>query len=757
MKQKVSDYIADYIAEWGIRDVFTVTGGGAMHMNDAFGHHPKLHCTYQHHEQACAMAAEAYARMDNRMAAVCVTTGPGATNAITGVLGCWMDSIPMLVFSGQARYATTVAASGLKLRSMGVQECNIVPVVTSITKYAQMIIHPEDIRYHLEKALYMAVNGRPGPVWLDIPLDVQGAVIDTEKLRGYDPQENPKEKPAEISQDIIQQILDKIEKSRRPVLFPGNGVRLAGAMDDFQKLVNILGVPVITGMSSVDAMESEHPYFAGRSGGTGTRPGNFALQNSDVLLSIGNRQGFAQTGFQYQDWARESFTILNDIDENELKKPNLHVSLPVVGDAGELIRKLICEAERRGADEKHPLFQGEDWVHQCQIWKQKYPVVTAKHYETIEESCTNIYAFYEELSKAMHEGETLMVSVGTSRVAGSQAFQVKKGQRFITNPNTASMGFCLPAATGICVAQPGKSVVCVTGEGSLQMNLQELQTIWQNRLPVKLFVINNQGYHSIRQTQQSYFEPPLVGVGAESGDLSFPDLSKIIPAYGFSYRAVHAAEELPETLHQVLEETGASVCEVFVTKYQKTEPKTSAKKLPDGSMVSAPLEDMYPFLSKEELENKIATFTGGRAAEEIVFGEITTGASNDIEQATKIARAMITRYGMSDDFDMVAMETVTNQYLGGDASLACSADTQNEIDRKVVELVKREHEKAKKILLDNRQKLDELSNYLYEKETITGDEFMAILNGEAKKETNTETKIESGAEKKEADADEQTI
>lgn len=611
MKQKVSDYIADHIAEWGIRDVFTVTGGGAMHMNDAFGHHPKLHCTYQHHEQACAMAAEAYARMDNRMAAVCVTTGPGATNAITGVLGGWMDSIPMLVFSGQARYATTVAASGLKLRSMGVQECNIVPVVTSITKYAQMIIHPEDIRYHLEKALYMAVNGRPGPVWLDIPLDVQGAVIDTEKLRGYDPQENPEEKPAEISQDVIQQILDKIEKSRRPVLFPGNGVRLAGAMDDFQKLVNILGVPVITGMSSVDAMESEHPYFAGRSGGTGTRPGNFALQNSDVLLSIGNRQGFAQTGFQYQDWARGSYTILNDIDENELKKPSLHVSLPVCGDAGDLIRKLICAAKLRGSDETNPLFKGRDWIRQCQVWKQKYPVVTAKHYETVEEGCTNIYAFYEELSKAMQEGQTLMVSVGTSRVAGSQAFRVKKGQRFITNPNTASMGFCLPAATGICVAQPGKPVVCVTGEGSLQMNLQELQTIWQNRLPVKLFVINNQGYHSIRQTQQSYFEPPLVGVGAESGDLSFPDLSKIIPAYGFSYRAVHAAEELPETLHQVLEETGASVCEVFVTKYQKTEPKTSAKKLPDGSMVSAPLEDMYPFLSKEELEENMFTETNG--------------------------------------------------------------------------------------------------------------------------------------------------
>ena len=498
-------------------------------------------------------------------------------------------------------------------------------------------------------------------------------------------------------------------------------------MDDFQKLVNILGVPVITGMSSVDAMESEHPYFAGRSGGTGTRPGNFALQNSDVLLSIGNRQGFAQTGFQYQDWARGSYTILNDIDENELKKPSLHVSLPVCGDAGDLIRKLICAAKLRGADETNPLFKGRDWIRQCQVWKQKYPVVTAKHYETIEESCTNIYAFYEELSKAMQEGQTLMVSVGTSRVAGRQAFRGKKGQRFITNPNTASMGFCLPAATGICVAQPGKPVVCVTGEGSLQMNLQELQTIWQNRLPVKLFVINNQGYHSIRQTQQSYFEPPLVGVGAESGDLSFPDLSKIIPAYGFSYRAVHAAEELPETLHQVLEETGASVCEVFVTKYQKTEPKTSAKKLPDGSMVSAPLEDMYPFLSKEELENKIATFTGGRAAEELIFHSITTGASNDIEQATKIARAMISRYGMSDDFDMVAMESVSNQYLGGDSSLTCSFETQTMLDKKVVELVRKQHEKALKILQDNIGKLHELAQYLYEHETITGEEFMKIL------------------------------
>ena len=544
MKQKVSDYIAEYIAQWGIQDVFTVTGGGAMHMNDAFGHHPKLHCTYQHHEQACAMAAEAYARLGNKMAAVCVTTGPGATNAVTGVLGGWMDSIPMIVFSGQARYATTVEASGLPLRSMGVQECNIVPVVKPLTKYAHMVIRPEEIRYHLEKALYLAVNGRPGPVWLDIPLDVQGAVVETDELPSYDPSENPEQKPAEISQEIIDQILDKIQSSSRPVLSPGNGVRLAGASEEFHQLAELLGVPVVTGMSSVDAMEYDHPLFVGRSGGTGTRPGNFALQNSDVLLSIGNRQGFAQTGFQFQDWARESYTILNDIDENELKKPSLHVSLPVCGDAGELIRKLIRSARIRGASEEKPLFQGQAWREQCLLWKEKYPVVTEKHYETAEEGCTNIYAFYEELSKAMKEDQNLMVSVGTSRVAGSQTFKVKKGQRFITNPNTASMGFCLPGAIGVCIASGKKPVVCVTGEGSLQMNIQELQTIIHNRLPVKLFVINNQGYHSIRQTQQTYFGEPLVGVGEESGDLSFPDLSRLGPAVSYTHLTLPTNREV---------------------------------------------------------------------------------------------------------------------------------------------------------------------------------------------------------------------
>lgn len=605
MKQKVSDYVADYLARWGIRHIFTVTGGGAMHMNDSFGHHKMLRCIYQHHEQACAMAAEAYARVENRMAAVCVTTGPGATNAITGVLGGWMDSIPMIVFSGQARLATTVGSTGLKLRSMGIQECDIVPMVSSITKYAVMIKKPEQIRYHMEKALYFAVHGRPGPVWLDVPLDIQGACIETDILKGFSPEEEDVEIIKEIPEGIIKTVLAKIRESRRPVLFPGNGVRLSGAIEEFHELAEVLGVPVVTGMSSVDAFEWAHPLFTGRNGGTGDRAGNFAVQNSDVLLSMGCRQSFVQTGFQYESWARHSYTILNDIDENELKKPNLHVSLPVAGDAGEFIRKLLAEAKSQGATVKAPLFEREDWRKQCRNWKMSYPVVQREYYGKTPDNRTNIYAFYEELSKEMKENAKLVVSVGTARVAGSQAFRVKKGQRFITNPNTAAMGFCLPALTGVCTALPDEQIVCVTGEGSFQMNIQELQTIRQNRLNAKVFVINNHGYHSIRQTQTSYFQAPLVGVGEESGDLSFPDLKKLIPAYGYTYFSCSESEKLGETIRKVLDAPGQAVCEIFVTKYQKTMPKTASKKLADGKMVSAPLEDMYPFLPREELKKNM--------------------------------------------------------------------------------------------------------------------------------------------------------
>ena len=605
MRQKVSDFIADFVADAGIRDIFTVPGGLAMHMNDSFGHHPRIRCTYQHHEQACAMAGEAYAKYSGKMAGVCVTAGPGATNAVTGVLGCWMSSIPLIVFSGQTRVATSVASTNLPLRSRGIQECDIVDVVKPITKYAVKITNPEEIRYHLGRAVYLARHGRPGPVWLDIPLDVQGGSIETDTLRAYDPEEDADQKNPVIPDAVVSEIVDRLAAAKRPVLFPGFGVRLAGAHDAFVLMAELLGVPVVTGVSSVDAMDYDHPLYVGRCGGTGDRAGNFAVQNSDVFFSEGCRLSYSQTGFKTESWAREAYKILSDIDINEVKKTDLRADLPVAADALELTEKIIAEARRRGATKEHPLNGEDGWRELCRTWKARYKAVSEEHYRVLEEGRTNIYAFYDKLSDALPEDAAIMVSVGTSRVVGSQTFRIKKGQRFITNSNTASMGFDLPAIVGISRAEPGKTVVCVTGEGCLMMNLQEFQTLRQNHIPFRLFVVNNEGYHSVRQTQSGFFKTSLVGVGEESGDLSFPDLGLLAPAFGLSYRACHSPEDLSDAIRETLESEESCICEIFVTKKQFTEPKISSRKLEDGSMVSAPLEDMYPFLPREELRENL--------------------------------------------------------------------------------------------------------------------------------------------------------
>ena len=535
----------------------------------------QIRCTYHHHEQACAMAAEAYARVAGRPAAVCVTAGPGATNAVTGVLGGWMGSVPMLILSGQTRYATGVEATGLKLRSRGIQECDITSIVRPITKYAQLVRKPEEIRYHLERAIFAARAGRPGPAWLDIPLDVQGASVETETLPAFDPEEDADLLPPEIPDTVITQIANRLEVAERPVFFPGNGVRLAGVHKEFLELVDLLGVPVVTGVSSVDAIPGAHPLFTGRCGGTGDRAGNFAVQNSDLFLSVGCRQSFSQTGFKTESWAREAFTIMVDADPEEIRKPNLHVSLPVVGDAGAFIRALLAEVKRRGASKEKPLSSASDWRERCTVWKERYPVVTEEHYKILEPGRTNIYAFYRELTKAFPENAVLIASCGTSRVVGSQVWQPKAGQRFITNSNMASMGFDLPVIIGASR-------------------------------------VNNEGYHSVRMTQSGFFKTSLVGVGEESGDLSFPDLKCLVPAFGFRYTSCGDPDGLAETIREVLDAEEPTVCQIFVTKLQKTLPKTSSRKLEDGSMVSAPLEDMFPFLPREELrENMIIPLDEG--------------------------------------------------------------------------------------------------------------------------------------------------
>lgn len=602
MKVRVSDYIAEKIADSGITDVFSVTGGGSMYLNDSLGHFPRLHCLYQHHEQACAMAAEAYARVDGRPAAVCVTSGPGAVNAMTGVLCAWMESIPMLVLSGQVRYAVTVRSTGLPIRTMGIQEYDVTKASSAMTKYAVMVEKKENIRYELEKALYRMRTGRRGPVWLDIPLDVQSGMIEPEELTPFDPAEDGTEEVRGIPDETVDRIIGKLKEAERPVLFAGFGVRASGSWEMFRKLVRLLDIPVTVGASSVDLLPYGDPDYVGVSGVAAGRAGNFALQNSDVYLSLGSRQSISQTGFDYKDWARGAYTILNDLDENELKKPNLHVSLPVVGDVRELIEKLTERLLAEGCSEDRPLFRNQEWKKCCADWKERYPVVTATEKAERPDGCGNIYAFYDALSDALGEGEYLAVSCGTSRVAGTQAFRVKEGQRFFTNSQTASMGYGLPAAVGLSISGGRKCVTLVTGEGSLMMNLQELQTIAGNRLPIRIFVICNGGYHSIRQTQKNFFGGEYVGIGPESGDLSFPKLSAVSEAFGLNYTACRSNATMKEDVEKALSMQLPCLAEVRVSSEQATEPKASSRRLADGTMVSSPLEDMAPFLSREELK-----------------------------------------------------------------------------------------------------------------------------------------------------------
>lgn len=664
MKKRLSDYIADRLVEAGICQIFTVTGGGAMHLNDALGHKEGLHCLYNHHEQASAMAAEAYARIHNRIAALCVTTGPGGTNAITGVVGGWLDSIPMLVLSGQVRYDTTARWSGVGIRAMGDQEFDICKSIDCMTKYSEMVIDPERIRFCLEKALYLSQSGRPGPCWLDIPLDVQSAQIETEELVGFDPAayeaggtgwgtlaaqedygvpedfagmgEKRQILPPPVSRETALAVIEKIRSAKRPVLNAGNGIRIGRAFEVFERVVRKLGIPVITGWDSEDLMCDDDPLYVGRAGNMGDRPGNFAIQNSDLVFSVGSRLSIRQVGYNYATWARGAYVIVNDIDEEELKKPSVHSDMQIHADAKELLVQMdkvldeimsVAKAASGGSQTAedtstpHPaLFTGGQglpgmtWNETCRMWKEKYPVVQPKHFDHSDEEPANVYAMIKEISSRLDEGQITVVGNGSACVVGGHAWVIKTGQRFITNSATAAMGYDLPAAIGVwaasrdqeCYCQgdrvTGQDLILLTGDGSIQMNLQELQTIIHHEMNIKIFLINNGGYHSIRQTQKNFFGKPLVGIGVDSGDLSFPSMEKIAAAYGYPYVGVHHNSELAEAVEQTLAMDGPVICEVFVSQDQNFEPKSSAKRLPDGTMVSTPLEDLSPFLPDEEVD-----------------------------------------------------------------------------------------------------------------------------------------------------------
>lgn len=603
MKQRLADYVADFLVEHGVTDCFSVVGGGAMHLNDALGHKEGLKVTYNHHEQACAIAAEAYARLDNRIAAVCVTTGPGGTNALTGVVGGWLDSIPMFVISGQVRYDTTARyamqfTDGMPLRAMGDQEYDIVKSVEPMTKYATMIEDPMQIRYALEKGWHLATTGRPGPVWIDIPVNYQGGYIETDDLQGYDPSEDDALLPPPVEQEVIDVILEKIKNAKRPVFHAGYGIRLSGGYEAFRKVMEKLNIPVVTYWNAVDLIEDEHPLYCGRAGNMGDRPGNWAIQNADLILAVGTRISIRQVGYNWKTWARAAEVIMVDIDQAEMKKPTLHVEMPVWADAKDFLTKLNDRA-------KAPVNIGGEWLATCQRWKKEYPAVLPRQWEENGETA-NVYAFVRYLSSQLPENSLTAVSNGACCVVGNQAYVIQKGSRMANNSAIASMGYGLPAAIGTCIGGRRRTTICLEGDGSIMMNLQELQTVLTNNLPIKLFLINNNGYHSIRITQTNLFSNHCkVGIGPESSDLSFPDFEKIAKAFGYSYFSAHSNEEMKQVVDEALRMDGSVFCEIFTDTNQVWEPKSSTRRLEDGTLVSPPLEDLAPFLPREELERNM--------------------------------------------------------------------------------------------------------------------------------------------------------
>lgn len=595
MKIKVAKYIANFMAENGITHVFTVTGGGAMHLNDAFGHHAEMKCIYNHHEQASAIAAEGYTRLTGKLALTCVTSGPGGTNAITGVLGGWLDSIPMFIISGQVKRETTTWASKVPLRQLGDQEFNIVSSVSSMTKYAKMITDPNEIRFHLEKAIYLSMNGRKGPVWLDIPLDVQAAIVETEDLHGFYPNDIESENPI-YDKDITAKILDKIKQSKRPVILAGSGIRLGEAYDEFIQVVDKLKIPVVTAWNSHDLLWDEHPLYCGRPGTVGTRGGNFIVENSDLLIVLGCRLNIRQISYNYKDYAKNAYKIIVDIDENELKKPTISPDLPIWANVKDVLSDILTYDYIPNLEEHYR------WLRWCRNINEKYPAVLPRYYDS--ESPVNPYAFINKLFEQLNEGDNIVAGNGSACVITFQSAIIKKNQRLFTNSGCAAMGYGFPAALGACVATGGKRVICIDGDGSFQMNIQELQTIVYNGFNIKIVYLNNNGYLSIKQTQTNLFEPPLVGV-CDGNGVSFPDIKKIAGAYGISYVKIDNIKEAEKSIREVLDSEGPVICEVILDQNQNFEPKLSSKVLPDGKIVSPPIDDMFPFLDKNEYaENK---------------------------------------------------------------------------------------------------------------------------------------------------------
>ena len=635
MKIKLSNYVSQFLVDNNIKDCFMVTGGGAMHLDDALGHQEEINCIFNHHEQACAIAAEGYTRLTGKLAAVCVTSGPGGTNAITGVIGGWLDSIPMFVLSGQVKRETTIwSCKELGLRQLGDQEFDIAHTVANMTKYAVMVTEPNEIAYHLEKALALALDGRGGPVWLDIPLDVQGAMIDTDELIHFDKNDDENGDASDgennsakriITSDVTKvsqfsgygkktasglttesdlengsdlttlsrQVLDKIYEAKAPLILAGTGIRLGDAEDELLKALDKLKIPVVTAWNANDTVAFDNPYFAGMPGTVGTRPGNFAVQNCDLLISLGCRMNIRMIGYNHFDFAKNAYKIVVDIDEKELNKPTVNVDMKINADVKAFLQSII-------AGDYTPNACHDNWVKWCKNLINTYPTKLPSYHRN-DGGLINPYVFMDILFDELREDDRIICGNGSACVMTFQGAKIKQGQRMFTNSGCAAMGYGFPAAVGVAVSDNSKRTICIDGDGSFMMNIQELATVKHNNLDMKIIIINNNGYHSIRQTQTNLFKPPFIGIDGNSG-LSFPNFEKLSDAFGVNYFMLDSEENCREVLAKALSSEGPCIIEAVVDPGQNFAPKSSSKVLPDGKIVSPSLDDMAPFLDRDEFE-----------------------------------------------------------------------------------------------------------------------------------------------------------
>jgi acetolactate synthase-1/2/3 large subunit len=594
---RVADFIIKFLADYGVKNIFMVVGGGAMHLNDAIGKNKQIKYICNLHEQACTMAAEGYARVTGKMGVVCVSSGPGGTNTVTGVMGAWVDSIPMLVISGQVKLETTILKCP-GLRQLGDQEINITDIVRPVTKYSVVITNKNEVKYHLDKAIFLATTGRPGPVWLDIPLDIQGATINETELKLFDPAEIKPFFDKKAAEKKIDALIEKIKTSKRPVIMAGNGVILANARNNFEKVTNKLQIPILTAISGIDLIHSDSPLSFGRPGVLGERPANFIIQNADLVIIVGTRMNLRQIGYAYDLFAREAFKAAIDIDKYELRKPTLKLDMPIHCDVKFFLE--LMEQKLSDCNWKNPDIN--DWLEYCRKIKQKYPVVQEKHRNNNQ--YVNSYYFAELLSKYLKNNALIVTGNGTAYTSTFQVFKIKPEQRMFANVGCASMGYDLPAAIGGCLGANNSETICITGDGSIQMNIQELQTIQNYNLPIKIFMFNNHGYLSIKITQKTFFDGHFVGSTPQSG-IKLPNMTKIAQAYGYKTITINNNRELEKKLPEIMELQGTFFCELMLDPFEELEPKASSTKQNDGKIVSRPIEDLAPFLPRDEFQKNM--------------------------------------------------------------------------------------------------------------------------------------------------------